>query len=68
MFRKRLASQRLTSQALSDLAADYKHPVIESEQRSEAIKRLLGEDQLAIENDSDHGYDPNDSAIRRLRY
>jgi len=68
MFLKRSAKPRSTSEACLESSEDYKHPVIVGEQRSEAIRRLLGEDELAVENESELGYDPNDSAIRRLRY
>ena len=67
MFFKRSKTHRPTKQDPLGSADDHGHPVFVEKQRDDAIKRLLGSENLDLEQDSELGYDPNDSAIRRLR-
>ena len=68
MFLKRSKTNRRTKQDPLGSADDHGHPVFSEKQRDDAIKRLLGSGNLDFDKDSELGYDPNDSAIRRLRY
>jgi hypothetical protein len=68
MFLKRSVSNRSTAQNPLDSVDDHGHSVFVEKQRNDAIERLLGDGSFDVESDSELGYDPNDSAVRRLRY
>ena len=67
MFLKHSKNNRPTKQDPLGSADDQGHPVFVEKQRDDAIKRLLGSETLDVEQESELGYDPSDSAIRRLR-
>ena len=67
MFLKRSARIRSTTKDPLGSSEDHGHPVFAEKRRNDAIERLLGDECLDVESDSELGYDPNNSAIRQLR-
>jgi len=71
MFRKRKPKSSPKPRSAPESTGVYKHPTAAEEERTETLKILLGETDLALEKDLGRGSDPHDNSarlsVKRLR-
>ncbi len=71
MFRKRNPKSPPKPRSAPESTGAHKRPTAAEEERTEALKILLGETDLALEKDLGPGSDPHDNtgrlSVKRLR-